>query len=127
MSASSKKIVIIEDDPVMIEILARKLTTSNFDVTMAHDGKKGLSAVIKTKPDLVILDLMLPEIDGFQVLETLRNEKDEKVKNVNVLVVSNLWSQENIERLKPLNTIGYIVKANATAEEILDRVNEVLK
>ena len=112
---------------MMVEILARKLANNNFDVKIANDGKQGVDTVLKEKPDLVVLDLMLPEIDGFQVLETIRSSKDELVAKTLVLVVSNLWSQENIDRLTPLNIQGYMVKSNSTAEEILAKINELLE
>jgi DNA-binding response OmpR family regulator len=121
-----KKIVIIEDDPMMVEILSRKLANNNFDVKIANDGKQGIDVVLKEKPDLIVLDLLLPEIDGFQVMETIRTSKDGNVAKTPVLVVSNLWSQENIQRLTPLGIIDYMVKSKFTSEEILAKINEVL-
>ncbi len=120
------KIVIVEDDVAMREIVVHKLSTSGFAVKEAEDGQEGLDLIISEKPDIVLLDLMLPEMDGFQVLEKLRKHEDPKVAATPVIILSNLWSNKDILKTKALNVSAYLVKAYFTTEEILNKVNEVL-
>ncbi|MEK9209574.1 MAG: response regulator [Patescibacteria group bacterium] len=127
IAQESKIILVIEDDPSMRSIVVRKLKLSGFDVIEAEDGFVGLNKWITEKPNLVILDLMLPEIDGFQILEQVRNNPDRTLANTLVIVLSNLWNKENIDRAKSLNIQGYFVKAYLTTEEIVQKVKEVLE
>ncbi|HYE22373.1 MAG TPA: response regulator [Verrucomicrobiae bacterium] len=121
-----KKILMVEDEASMREIVVHKLTTNGFEVKEAEDGKKGLDAFVKEKPDLILLDLMLPEMDGFEVLEKIRSNPDKKLADTPVIILSNLWSNEDIIRIKHLKVQAYMVKAYFTTEEILNKINEIL-
>ncbi len=121
-----KKIVIVEDNIAMREIVVHKLSTNGFEVKEAGDGKEGADLIIKEKPDLVLLDLMLPEVDGFQVLEMIRKNPDKAVADTPIIVLSNLWSNKDILKTKALKVQAYLVKAYFTTEEILKKVNDVL-
>ena len=123
---NSKKIVIVEDNIAMREIVVHKLSSNGFEVSEAGDGKQGIDLIIQEKPALVLLDLMLPEVDGFQVLETIRKHEDKQVANTPIIVLSNLWSNKDILKTKALKVQAYLVKAYFTTEEILKKVNEVL-
>jgi DNA-binding response OmpR family regulator len=122
-----KKILIVEDDAAMREIVIHKLQANGFDVKEAEDGKKGIDILLQEKPDLVLLDLMLPEIDGFKVLETVRSNSDPLIANTPIIILSNLWSNKDILRTKALKVQAYMVKAYFTTEEILAKINDVLK
>ena len=78
-------------------------------------------------PDLVLLDLMMPEMDGFQVLEKIRDNANDKIKNLPVIVLSNLWSNKDILRTQSLRADEYMVKAYFTPDDILAKIEEVLK
>jgi CheY-like chemotaxis protein len=121
-----KKIVVVEDDIAMREIVVHKLTSSGFAVKEAEDGQQGIDLIIQEKPDLVLLDLMLPEVDGFTVLETVRKNPDKTLAATPVIILSNLWSNKDILKTKALNVQAYMVKAYFTTEEILKKVNDVL-
>lgn len=121
-----KKILIVEDEAVMREIVMRKLVTNNFKVVEADNGRTAIDIWIKEKPDLVLLDLMLPEIDGFQILETIRANPDPAIHATPVIVLSNLWTNQDILKAQNLKIDGYLVKAYFTTEEILTKVNFVL-
>ncbi len=121
-----KKIVIVEDNIAMREIVVHKLTTNGFEVKEADDGKVGIDLIVSEKPDLVLLDLMLPEVDGFQVLENIRKQPDKQIAETPIIVLSNLWSNKDILKTKALKVQAYLVKAYFTTEEILKKVNEVL-
>lgn len=123
---TNKTIVIVEDDVAMREIVAHKLSSSGFTVKEAEDGKEGVDLIIQTKPSLVLLDLMLPEMDGFKVLEAIRKHEDPKIADTPVIILSNLWSNKDILKTKALHVQAYLVKAYFTTEEILHKVQEVL-
>lgn len=108
----------------MREIVVQKLKSAGYTVVEAEDGDKGIKLAKKEKPDLVLLDLMLPEVDGFGVLAEIR--KDDKIKTTPVVILSNLWSKEEIIKTKELGVQAYIIKAYMTTEEILEKVNDVL-
>jgi DNA-binding response OmpR family regulator len=110
MAQKQIKILIVEDDITMREIVVHKLSTNGFDVVEAGDGNEAVEVWKKEKPDIVLLDLMLPEMDGFQILETIRKDSDSNVNKTSVIVLSNL-----------------MVKAYYTTEEILTRVRDALK
>jgi DNA-binding response OmpR family regulator len=122
----TKFVVVVEDDPAMREIVAHKLITNGFEIKQAEDGKKGLDMIISEKPSLVLLDLMLPEMDGFQVLEAIRKSQDQMLASLPVIILSNLWSNQDILRAKTLFVQAYLVKAYFTPDQILAKVNEVL-
>lgn len=125
--AAGKKIVMVEDDIAMREIVVHKLAANGFTVKEAEDGQQGIDLILQEKPDLILLDLMLPEVDGFKVLETIRKNPDEKIAKAPVIILSNLWSNKDILKTKALNVQAYLVKAYFTTEEIMNKINEVLK
>lgn len=122
-----KKILMVEDDVAMREIVIHKLMSHGFDVKEAPDGRQGIDMVLKERPDLMLLDLMLPEVDGFKVLETVRKSPDPKIAATPIIILSNLWSNKDILRTKALKVQAYMVKAYFTTEEILNKINEILK
>jgi len=124
--STQKNIIIMEDDLAMAEIVAHKLTANGFDVRQAQNGKEGLKMISEKVPDLVLLDLMMPEMDGFQVLENIRSNKDKKIANLKVIILSNLWSNSDILRIQSLRADDYLVKAYFTPEEILGKIQDVL-
>jgi DNA-binding response OmpR family regulator len=116
----------VEDDVAMREIVIHKLQSNGFTVLEAEDGKKGIDIILQEKPDLVLLDLMLPEVDGFKVLETVRANEDKVIADTPIIILSNLWSNKDILRTKALKVQAYMVKAYFTTEEILNKINEIL-
>jgi len=120
------KILVAEDEAMMSEIVVRKLDASGFDVQAAYDGKQALELWLKEKPDIVLLDLIMPEMDGFEVLKNIRRNKDAKIANTPVIILSNLWSNKDILKAQDLKIQGYLVKAYFTTEEILNKVKDVL-
>lgn len=111
----------------MREIVRHKLNSAGFEVLEAADGNEAVTMWTKERPHMVLLDLMLPGIDGFQVLETMRQNQEGTVATTPVIVLSNLYSKEDIARTKSMNVEDFMVKAYHTTEEILERVQEVLE
>lgn len=118
------KILIVEDDPFLLSILAEKLKESGFDVETAADGEEGLSKIKGGNFELILLDMVLPKIDGFKVLDDLR--KNEKSSSVPVIVLSNLYDKNNMDKAKASGARDYIVKAYNTPEEIVAKVKGFL-
>jgi len=120
------KIIVAEDDMAMAEIVSHKLNAAGFEVRHAENGIKALKMFNKEVPDLMLLDLMMPEMDGFQVLGQIRNDPNKKLASTPIIVLSNLWSNEDILKTQALKVDGYMVKAYFTPDEILAKIKEVL-
>ena len=116
----------MEDDAAMAEIVTHKLQANGFEVRHASDGGSGLKMIEEDLPDLILLDLMMPEVDGFQVLESIRHNPNKKVVNLPIIVLSNLWSNEDILKVKGYSVKEYLVKAYFTPDDILGKIKEVL-
>jgi DNA-binding response OmpR family regulator len=119
-----KTIFIIEDDTFLQSLIARKLSKENFKIQTAATGEDGLKNMEAAVPDLLLLDLLLPGVDGFEVLARMRT--DPRLRNVRVMVFSNLSEDKDIKRAKDLGVIDYLVKANFTLDELASRIKEVL-
>lgn len=127
MADKKIKIIVVEDDLAMREIVVHKLASKGYEVKEAENGVRGLELIESERPDLVLLDLMMPEMDGFGVLEALRKNKEKKVAETPVIVLSNLWNNEDILKAKSLGVADFLVKAYFTPEEIFAKIGEVLK
>ncbi len=121
-----KKIIVAEDDPSMAEIVSHKLSINGFAVRHAEDGVKAMEMFEQEPPDILLLDLMMPEMDGFQVLQKIRENPDKKLANTPVIVLSNLWSNQDILKARGLRANDYLVKAYFTPDEIANKIKEVL-
>lgn len=120
-----KNILVIEDDSFLRELIVRKLTKEGFSVSEAIDGKQAVEKIKNLKPDLVLLDLVLPEIDGFEVLSRVKS--DSKVSSIPIIILSNLGQREDIEKGLKLGAIDFLVKANFTPAEIVKKIRDTLK
>ena len=118
------KILIIEDDKFLRELITRKLTSENFDIVEAVDGESGLKTLKEQKPDLVLLDLILPGIDGFEVLTKAKD--DAMLALIPVIILCNLGQREDVERGLKLGAVDYLVKAHFTPNEIVEKVKQAL-
>ena len=121
----AKKILIIEDDKFLRELITRKLIQENFEISEAVDGEEGLKKIKEEKPALILLDLILPGIDGFEVLTKMK--EDPGLASIPVIILSNLGQREDVERGLKLGAVDYLVKAHFTPNEIIDKVGAVLK
>ena len=124
MNNNQYKIVIIEDDAMLAEIYQTLLVAQGFTVLVAHDGRSGADLVKAELPDLVLLDLMLPQLSGDQVLYELRT--NEPTKDTKVIMLTNISETEAPENLDKLNFSRYIVKANLISNQLPDICLEVL-
>lgn len=121
--ADQKKILIVEDEETLLKALEHKLTLDGYQVVLARDGAEGLSQIKDGHPDLVLLDILMPKIDGFQVLEQLRTEGI--IPNLPVIIVSNSGQPVEIDRALKLGARDYLVKAEFDPEEVVVKVRKV--
>lgn len=121
-----QKILLIEDDAFLASIYAQKLEVEGFEIALATSGEDGIKLAHKDHPDLILLDLRLAsgKMDGFEVLETLK--ADSTIKDIPVLVLTNLSQREDIERCFTLGAAGYIIKAHSLPHETIRRIKEIL-
>ncbi|HEX5774971.1 MAG TPA: response regulator [Candidatus Paceibacterota bacterium] len=122
--AETKFILVVEDDPVLKNLLGHTFA-GRYQTLYASDGNEALALFEANKPAVVLLDLMLPTMDGFAVLESIRARTDE-FKNVPVIVVSNLGQQKDIDRVKSLGANEYLIKAEVSIEEIVAKLESML-
>lgn len=118
------KVMVIEDDKFLLKAYEIKFKQSNINTILAKDGVAGLSLAEKELPSLIILDLMLPKMNGFEVLEKLRS--DEKLKNIPVIAVSNLGQKKDMERALELGAKEYLIKTNYSLDEIVEKIKKYL-
>lgn len=122
MAASARSILVAEDEKPMARALELKLSRAGFKIKVAYDGKEALEVLAKEKFDLVLLDLILPLVDGFGVLTEMKNRND-KTK---VIVSSNLGQAEDINRAKLLGAVDYFIKSDTPLAEIVTKVESFL-
>ena len=118
------KVLIVEDDRFLRELLIRKLEGQGFIISTAVEGKEVLSKVKEELPQLILLDLILPGIDGFEVLKQIK--EDSQINKIPVIILSNLGQQEEVEKGLKLGAADYLVKAHFTPDEIIGKIKEVL-
>ena len=121
---SMTKIAIIEDDPVISQMYRTKFETNGFDVQLANNGKRGVALVEEFIPDLILLDLQMPEMGGAEALEIIR--KNEWGKNIPVIILTNMGEEESPKKIRELGIHSYIVKANLTPKQVVERVKGAL-
>ena len=121
----AKNILIIEDDKFLRELIAQKLRKEDYEISEAFDGEEGIKKVKEEKPDLILLDLILPGIDGFEVLSKVK--EDPVLAQIPVIILSNLGQKEDIEKGLKLGAIDYLIKAHFTPGEIIEKITKVLK
>lgn len=117
-------ILVAEDEVLYGKIYQNKFTKEGFEVVLAKNGLEALEMTREKLPDLLLLDLIMPEMDGFQVLSKLK--EDPKTKSVRVIVLSNLGQASDMETAKNLGAEGYFVKSNLSISELVAKVKELL-
>lgn len=119
-----KKILLVEDDEALSGVYRSRLELEGFDVRAEHNGEDALSAAIDYKPDLILLDAMMPKISGFDVLDILRNTED--TKNIRVIMLTALSQPKDKERAENLGVDDYLVKSQVVIGDVVERVKHHL-
>lgn len=118
------KIIIIEADEFLSDIYKTKFESEGFKVTAINDGAKGLKAIQVKKPDIVLLDVLLPKLDGFTILQTLK--KDEATKGIPVVLLTSLGQKEDVKKGLEMGAADYLIKAHFKPSETVDKVKKIL-
>lgn len=121
---TDKKILLIDDDEFLLDIYQHKLTKEGFEVSIAKDAEEGFEIMKKTKPDLIILDLIMPGMSGFDVLEQLKSTSG--LSKIPVIVLTNLGQEEDKKRCLELGVKEYFVKTETSLEQIIKKIHEVI-
>lgn len=120
----AKKVLIVEDDAFISEMYANKFREVGFEVSLAKDGDEAIEKTKEAIPDLILLDVVLPKKDGFDVLKEIK--KDPSSKNIKVVFLTNLSEGENINRGLNSEADAYLVKAHSTPSQIVEKVKEIM-
>jgi len=121
----AKKILVIEDDKFLRELISQKLIKEGYSIAEAVDGEKGVESTKKEKPDLILLDLILPGIDGFEVLSRIKSNPVSA--QIPIIILSNLGQKDDIERGLKMGAVDYLIKAHFTPDEIINKIRTILK
>ena len=123
----AKKILLVEDDQILSKLYQTKFKKEGFDTELAYDGQEGIVKFKSFNPSLVVLDLIMPMMDGFAFLEKLKIDPELKEKKVPILVLSNLGQESDIKRAQELGATDYIVKADISLGQMIEKVKKYLK
>lgn len=118
------QVLLIEDDNYLRDLLAHKLLQENIVTEIAINGTEALEKINKLMPKVIILDLILPDMDGFNILSIIK--KQTATKNIKVIILSNLGQKDEIEQCLGLGAVDYLIKANYTPKEIVEKVKTYL-
>ena len=119
------KILVIEDDEFLRELIVQKLIKEEYEAFGAVDGKEGIKKIQEKKPDLILLDLIMPGINGFEVLQIIKNHPI--LFSIPVIILSNLGQKEEIQKGLRMGAKDFLVKAHFTPKEIVNKIKAVLK
>jgi len=124
MVAATAKILIIEDDRYISKMYQLKLSLDGFDVQVADNGRIGVDKVREFKPDIILTDILMPEMDGFEVIKMVKGEPE--TKDIPILIMSNLGQEDHIQKGLELGALGYIVKSQYTPSKVVEKIKEIL-
>jgi|APSaa5957512576_1039674.scaffolds.fasta_scaffold172040_2 two-component system, OmpR family, alkaline phosphatase synthesis response regulator PhoP len=122
---NKKVLLIVEDDLALAKALVGKFSSENFDLLEAKNGQEGLEMALSKKPDLILLDIVMPRMDGISMLKELR--QDDWGKDVPVIILSNLADAQNKPEIIQENVVDYLIKTDWSLEDIVKKVKDTLK
>jgi len=123
-STNNKKILVIEDDKFLRDLIVRKLDSEGFDTLEAIDGEEGIILAGKEKPNLILLDLILPGMHGFDVLKKIKENPE--IKSIPVIILSNLGQRDDVDQAVALGAADYLIKAHSSPSEIVEKIKSFL-
>ncbi|MBI1971495.1 MAG: response regulator [Candidatus Wildermuthbacteria bacterium] len=119
-----KNILLVEDDPLLVDIYKTKLEESGFGVRVVQDGNAVQGALESSKPDLILLDIVLPNVDGWSILQAIK--QNEKLRAIKVAILSNLGQKEEIEKGVKLGADLYLIKAHYTPTQVVEEIKKLI-
>ena len=118
------KILIVEDDPLIVKIYTTRLSADGHTVISADNGADGVTKALESVPDVVLLDIMMPKLDGFGFMQAVR--KDPKTAHIPLLVYSNLSNDDEIKRAKDSGATEFLMKTNLTPNQVVEKIKQYL-
>lgn len=119
----TKKVLLVEDEQVLADVLDAKLKKAGYETAVAYDGEDGLAKIRSLKPDLILLDIVLPKINGYEILETMKAEGN----TTPIIIISNSGQPVEIDRTKELGAVDFLVKTQFDPDELIVKVNNFLQ
>ncbi|MFH1366750.1 MAG: response regulator [Patescibacteria group bacterium] len=124
MSLNNKRILVIEDDPAELFAMKKMIQEAGYEILTASDGQTGLNLIKKEKPDLVFLDIILPKINGFDILELVK--KDPQVMKIPIIVLTNLNDEETAMKSRTLGAADHLIKMQVYPHDIIRKIDKFL-
>jgi len=124
--AKGNRVLLVEDDSFFADLCIRGLEKRGFIVSVARNGEEGLKKLKEGEYDVALLDIIMPKMNGFEMLRNLRKEKNPKLANMPVIMLTNLYQKEDVEKAKQLKANAYLVKATTDISEVEDKINQAL-
>ncbi|MFW5888616.1 MAG: response regulator [Patescibacteria group bacterium] len=121
-----KKIILVEDDDFLRELASKKIAEAGYDIKTASTGEEGMQKIEEEEFDLILLDLILPGMGGFEILEKVNNHKDKRISNTPVIILSNLGQEDEVKKAKNMGANDYLIKAHFTPASIAKKINEYI-
>jgi len=118
----AKKILLIEDEEIMVDLLQRKLTAEGYETSVARDGQEGMEKMKEVKPDLILLDIIMPKMGGFEVMEEMKG--DGELKKIPVIVISNSGQPVEIDKAQTLGAKDWLIKTEFDPQEVINKVKK---
>jgi DNA-binding response OmpR family regulator len=125
MAKEKIKILLVEDDTFLLDMYSTKFELEGFAVLTAEDGKKGLELAKKENPDIILLDILMPKMDGFAVLDELK--KNPGTEKIPVILLTNLGQKDDVKKGFEKGAVGYLIKAHFMPSEVVDKIKKILK
>lgn len=123
----NKKILIIEDNQELIDIYKMRFEIAGFDIAVANNGFDGITYLAENTPDLILLDIMMPEMSGFEVLESIKNNLSKEKSEIPIIIWSNISQESDQERAKNLGADLYLPKSSFSGNDLIERIQKFLK
>jgi CheY-like chemotaxis protein len=120
-----KKILIVEDDNFVAEVYFTKLSEMGYESLLAQNGREGIEILKKNKIDLILLDILMPIMDGMEMLNEVK--KDEKLKSIPVILLTNVGEKDSIQKVREMGVKNYLIKSHFTPAEVIEKIEEVFK
>lgn len=121
----AKKILIVEDEEIMYSLLQKKLSQEGYEVSVAKDGEEGLTKMKEEKPDLILLDIIMPRKSGFEVMEEMKKDRD--LRDIPVIVISNSGQPVELDKAKELGAKDWLIKTEFDPQEVIQKVKKQIK
>ncbi len=121
---ASQRVLLVEDDEMLHTMYTQKFTKEGYEVLSGYNGAEGIKIAEAEKPDVILLDIIMPKMDGFVALKKLK--KNDATKDIPVILLTNLGQEEDIRKGKELGAADYFIKANHTPQEVVDKAKEVM-